>query len=61
MHAFVLRYANKILGIPGGFVRLRNCGSLQLFGELLACLDDATKRALLQDMNDLLGIKPLFH
>ena len=25
----------------------------------LACLDDTTKQALLEDMNDLLGIKPL--
>ncbi|MFC1758565.1 hypothetical protein ACFL2H_07325 [Planctomycetota bacterium] len=32
---------------------------LQFRNQDLASLGDSTKRALLQDMNDLLGIKPL--
>ena len=32
---------------------------VQFRNQDLASLDDSTKRALVQDMNDLLGIKPL--
>ncbi len=51
VHSDLDRHIVRLLALQDLRVRFRN--------QDLTLLDDDTKQALLQDMNDLLGIKPL--